>query len=243
MSFAAYRLLKTTQFNRNQNHQESFAHAGTRPAAQRSIIDEFLLEHLEPSKNIGSRHPDRRFEHRRRSRTAGPLPPSADRMPKGEFRRSHQLPDNRKIVLFLGRLHPVKGLPRLLRAWARIQTEKAGSQEEWILVLAGPDEGGHRRELESLVAGLGCQRSAMFVGELNDEQKWAALTAAELFVMPSDFENFGNAIVEAMSCAVPVITTTGTPWKELGATGAGWCIEPGSRRVDRGVARGIGDVR
>ncbi len=43
--------------------------------------------------------------------------------------------------------------------------------------------------------------------------------------MPSDFENFGNSIVEAMSCGVPVITTTGTPWKELAAAGAGWCVE------------------
>src|ERR1035441_10260447 len=153
-----------------------------------------------------------------------------------------------RTVLFLGRLHPVKGLPRLLQAWARIQSEKAGSdpmksrnresrklksedgpvkwqkdftgQEgrrlgDWVLVLAGPDEGGHRRELESLVAGLGCRDSVKFTGELDDVQKWGALAASDLFVMPSDFENFGNAIVEAMVSGLPVITTTGTPWQEL----------------------------
>src|ERR1035441_10673826 len=79
---------------------------------------------------------------------------------------------------------------------------------------------------ESLVAELGCQNSVRFTGELNDKQKWGALAAADLFVMHSDFENFGNAIVEAMSCAIPVITTTGTPWEELRTAGAGWWVAP-----------------
>ena len=92
-------------------------------------------------------------------------------------------------------------------------------------MLAGPDEGGHRRELEAQIARLGCRGSVMFAGELNDPQKWAALAAADLFVMPSDFENFGNAVVEAISSGLPV-TTTGTPWQELPAAGAGWWVEP-----------------
>jgi glycosyltransferase involved in cell wall biosynthesis len=146
-------------------------------------------------------------------------------------------------------LHPVKGLPRLLRAWALLKSRNWESRKQksedgpvkwqkdftgqegrrlgdWVLVLAGPDEGGHRRELESLVAELRCQNSVKFTGELDDVQKWEALAASDLFVMPSDFENFGNAIVEAMSCSIPVITTTGTPWEELRTAGAGWWVEP-----------------
>jgi glycosyltransferase involved in cell wall biosynthesis len=134
---------------------------------------------------------------------------------------------NRRTVLFLGRLHPVKGLERLVRAWGNIQTEQAESRKQkWVLVLAGPDERGYRREVESLVAELRCGDSVVFTGELDDQQKWGALAAADVFVMPSDFENFGNAIVEAMSCAIPVITTTGTPWEELRTAGAGWWVEP-----------------
>jgi glycosyltransferase involved in cell wall biosynthesis len=169
------------------------------------------------------------------------LPCLATGVSRADCRRFLQIPDKRKVVLFLGRLHPVKGLPRLLRAWGRVQSEKAesGKQElarkardrgqksdDWVLVLAGPDEGGQRKELEALVAELSCQDSVVFTGALHDDQKWAALAAADLFVMPSDFENFGNAIVEAMLSGLPVITTTGTPWKELPAAGAGWWIEP-----------------
>jgi glycosyltransferase involved in cell wall biosynthesis len=175
-----------------------------------------------------------------------------------DFRRAHQLPDDRKIVLFLGRLHRVKGVARLIEAWAGIQNEKAESRKQkaevrgqwsvvggqwsgsWQLVLAGPDEGGYRRELESLVAGLGCQGSVMFTGELDEDRKWAALRSADLFVMPSNFENFGNAIVEAMLCGVPVITTTGTPWKALPAEGAGWCVEPTSDALAAALREALG---
>ena len=141
--------------------------------------------------------------------------------------RSPVVPFSR-TVLFLGRLHPVKGLARLIQAWAKIQKPAARSPSslQWQLVLAGPDEGGYRKELERLIGELGCGESVVFAGELNDAQKWEALAAADLFVMPSDFENFGNAIVEAMMSGLPVITTTGTPWKDLPALGVGWCVEP-----------------
>jgi len=158
-----------------------------------------------------------------------------------DLRIRFNVPVGKRILLFLGRLHPVKGLARLVQAWARIQSEIAEVRKEksvqhtedggrrtgdWVLVLAGPDEGGYQREVESLIGELGCGESVLFTGELDDNKKWGALAAADLFVMPSDFENFGNSIVEAMSCGIPVITTTGTPWRELPEHGAGWCVEP-----------------
>jgi glycosyltransferase involved in cell wall biosynthesis len=78
----------------------------------------------------------------------------------------------------------------------------------------------------------------VFTGELEEHSKWAALAAADLFVMPSDFENFGNAIVEAMCCGIPVITTTGTPWEELRAAGAGWWVPP----TVADLTRALGDA-
>jgi glycosyltransferase involved in cell wall biosynthesis len=159
-----------------------------------------------------------------------------------DFRLQFNLPPERKIVLYLGRLHPVKGLGRLIEAWARSQSLKAESASlisshcesrkqkaaagDWLLVLAGPDEGGYRATLQALIEKAGCASSVAFTGPLDDTTKWAALKCASLFVMPSDFENFGLAIVEAMQCGLPVITTTGTPWEELRTAGAGWWVQP-----------------
>jgi glycosyltransferase involved in cell wall biosynthesis len=149
-------------------------------------------------------------------------PPGANAISERDFRDACHIGAGKKIVLYLGRLHPLKGLPRLIQAWS----EAAEQRRNWILVLAGPDEADHRKEFESLAAEVRCQDHIVFTGELDEARKWAALRAAEFFVMPSDFENFGNSIVEAMICGLPVITTTGTPWKELNDAGAGWCVEP-----------------
>lgn len=155
------------------------------------------------------------------------------------FRASSVVP-RRRTVLFLGRLHPVKGVARLVEAWMEIQRANAETlkaeklksdlgpltSDLWSLVIAGPDEAGMRPGLEAALRAAGCGDSVIFTGQLDEQQKWAAYKAADLFVMPSDFENFGNAIVEAMLSGLPVVTTTGTPWKELAAEGAGWCVEP-----------------
>ena len=165
-------------------------------------------------------------------------PPPA---PKAEILKAEKL-KSRRTVLYLGRLHPVKGVARLVEAWAQIQKQKAESRKQksdfcplpsdlWSLVIAGPDEAGMRPGLEATLREAGCSDSVIFTDQLDEEQKWAAYRAADLFVMPSDFENFGNAIVEAMLSGLPVITTTGTPWKELSSAGAGWCVEPNVEAV------------
>jgi glycosyltransferase involved in cell wall biosynthesis len=165
-----------------------------------------------------------------------PAPPEANHISERDFRDVYHLGADAKILLFLGRMHPVKGLPRLIRAWSL-----AGDRRRnWALVLAGPDEAGHRREIESLAAELHCQDQIVFTGQLDETRKWVALRAAELFVMPSDFENFGNSIVEAMACGIPVITTTGTPWKELPGAGAGWCVEPALESLAGALREALG---
>jgi glycosyltransferase involved in cell wall biosynthesis len=142
----------------------------------------------------------------------------------------------RKIVLFLGRLHRVKGLARLIAAWSSLRA----FHRDWLLVLAGPDEGGYQAELEAQIEQVGCNSSVILSGPLDDAEKWAALAQASLFVMPSDFENFGLAIVEAMLSALPVITTTGTPWKELSTAHAGWWVPAAPTDVGKALAEGMG---
>jgi len=123
-----------------------------------------------------------------------------------------------RTALFLGRIHPVKGLPMLVDAWALARP--AG----WRLVIAGPDEGGHRREVESAVAAHGLGDVVSFVGAVHGEAKARALRQADLLVAPSHSESFGMAVGEALAHATPVLTTTAAPWPMLEARGCGWRV-------------------
>lgn len=121
-----------------------------------------------------------------------------------------------RTALFIGRLYPVKGLPLLIEAWSRVRPSG------WRLVLAGPDEAGHRAELEALIAGYGLGDVIQFAGPLQGEAKESALFAADLFVLPTHSESFGMAIAEALAHGVPVLTTMGAPWPALTQQAMGW---------------------
>ena len=123
-----------------------------------------------------------------------------------------------RTALFIGRLYPVKGLPLLIEAWNRV---RPGG---WRLVLAGPDEAGHRAELENQIARSSLQNLVSFAGPLEGGAKENALFGAELFVLPTHSESFGMAIAEALAHGVPVLTTLGAPWPVLTqpALGQNW---------------------
>lgn len=125
-----------------------------------------------------------------------------------------------RTATFLGRLYPVKGLPMLLRAWAAVRP--AG----WRLILAGPDEAGHRAELEALVASLGLAADVALPGAVAGPEKTRLLLDSDLFVMPSHQESFGLAAAEALAHGVPVLTTTATPWSSLAEHDCGWLADP-----------------
>lgn len=115
----------------------------------------------------------------------------------------------KKIALFMSRLTPGKGLMLLAEAWAK--TRPSG----WMMIVAGPDEHGHRYEVEAKIRDLGIEGDWRFVGEVSDVEKWRYYAASDLFIHPSASENFGMSIAEALASGVPVITTKGTPWKDL----------------------------
>lgn len=143
------------------------------------------------------------------------LPAAADPVVPSDPARTHTL-------LFLSRIHPKKGLLDLVSAWAQVRP--AG----WQLVLAGPDDQGHRAEVEAAIDRQGVMDSITFVGELDDAAKWDWYRKADLFVLPSHSENFGIAVAEALACGVPVITTQGTPWQELVTHRCGWWVSIGT---------------
>lgn len=124
-------------------------------------------------------------------------------------------------VLFLSRIHPQKGLADLVMAWARVR------QPGWRLVIAGPSEGGFEEEIKSLTRKLGIEEDFDFPGLVSGEKKEHCFSEAAVFVLPTYSENFGIAVAEALARGIPVITTTGAPWRELETHQCGWWVTPG----------------
>lgn len=124
-------------------------------------------------------------------------------------------------ALFLSRIHPTKGLGNLVEAWARLRP--AG----WQLIIAGPDEGGHRREVALAAHRLGVSDAIQWVGEIDGDKKSELYRSADFFVLPTFSENFGVVVAEALAHGLPVITTRGAPWADLDTYDCGWWIDVG----------------
>lgn len=125
-------------------------------------------------------------------------------------------------LLSLGRVHPKKGIDRLLRAWALLGEARAG----WTLRIVGPSEAGHGEELQTLAHDLGLT-NVTFEGPLHGLAKVAAFARAELFVLPTRNENFGMVVAEALAQGTPVISTVGAPWEGLVRESCGWWVDHG----------------
>lgn len=133
--------------------------------------------------------------------------------------------DTRRILLFLGRLHPKKGLDRLIAAWARLVGNDPALAREWRLVVAGWDDGGHRAALERLAGAHDIAGHVSFPGPLHGVAKDAAFRAASAVVLPSHSEGLPMAVLEAWSHARPVLMTTACNLPEGFAAGAAFRIE------------------
>lgn len=128
----------------------------------------------------------------------------------------------RRRILFLGRLHPKKGIGLLLQAWSRI----APRYRDWEVVVAGPDEGGYLQTLRSLVRQLSLEETVTFPGAFAEGQKIVLLKSADLFVLTSHSEGFSVALLEALACGIPVLATTPCNFPELALLGGGFECAP-----------------
>ena len=129
---------------------------------------------------------------------------------------------SQRTALYLSRFHPIKGLDLLLHAWSAVEKKFP----QWDLILAGYDEDGYCKQLQTLAGSLGMSQRVFFRGPLLGKEKEAAFADAEIFLLPSRSENFGLAVGEALARGLPVITTTGTPWSSVADWGCGWYVEP-----------------
>jgi glycosyltransferase involved in cell wall biosynthesis len=127
-------------------------------------------------------------------------PPPQRATSSGLFTRFPELMGKR-IVLFLGRLHPKKGCDLLLESFARV----AQLDGRLHLAIAGPDEGGWQAGWQRLAQRCGIAARVTWTGPLYGDLKWDAMRAAEVFALPSHAENFGIAVAEALGCGLPVL--------------------------------------
>ena len=137
--------------------------------------------------------------------------------------------DGAHKALFLGRLHPIKGLPLLIEAWSRVRPRG------WQCLIAGPSEQGHRASLERQIRASGLSGAFQFLGKLDASRRETLYRSADLFVLPSLSENFGIVVAEALSYGLPVLATRGAPWPRLAEVGAGWWVEPSVEGLERGL--------
>ena len=158
------------------------------------------------------------------------IPNGVDLPTTGSDVDSKSLGQGLRTAIFVGRIHPVKGLRMLVDAWAQVRPKG------WRLQLIGPDEAGHQAEIEQTVRQCGLEHEILFAGPMEGHDKEAAFRNAELLVLPSYTENFGLVVGEALSYSVPAIATKGTPWSSLSAQRCGWWVDTNTQAIAQALA-------
>jgi poly(glycerol-phosphate) alpha-glucosyltransferase len=163
----------------------------------------------------------------------------------------------KKVLLYLGRIHPKKGLINLLKAWGKNRKSEIGNRksEEWLLTIAGWDQGGHEQELKQLATELGLAwsdvrelekiskikipTSVLFLGPQFNEAKAACYHHCDAFVLPSFSEGLPMVVLEAWANSKPVIMTPECNLPEGFSAGAALKVEAS----ETGLVAGLDELR
>jgi len=140
-----------------------------------------------------------------------------------------------KKLLFLGRIHPKKGLSELLKGWAKSKSLKSKAFSEWQLLIAGWDDGGHEAGLKALANELGLGESVSFVGSKYGEEKERLLRSVDAFILPSFSEGLPMSVLEAWSYGLPLVITDFCNLPEGFAADAAIRIEPNEESIFQGL--------
>ena len=203
---------------------KAFLQNAARVIATSDIEREELLEGGIPSAKLAIRYNGIDLT------SCAPLPP------RGTFRSRWKISSDQPLILFLSRLIPRKGADILIEAFAQTCPESGR------LVIAGPEgETGYRAYLERRAKESGVEARVLFTGPLYDEDKKAALADADVFALPSRYENFGNAVAEAVASSVPVIVTNSSGIHSLVNDRAGLVIAPDKKELADALGRLIHD--
>ena len=139
----------------------------------------------------------------------------------------------KRIILFMGRLHPIKGTEILASSFATI----AEDFRDTMLLFAGPDEDGTRARIESTLRRHGVLDRAVFTGILTDDDWYAAFRCADLFVLPSYSEGFSIAILESLAAGLPVVISDQCNFPEVAENEAGFVVQLDEGQVADAMTR------
>lgn len=136
---------------------------------------------------------------------------------------------------FLGRLHPIKKVENLLYGVAKLP-----HPQDCELVIMGKGDDTYEQFLRNEANRLGL-KNVMFCGFVSGREKYEQLAKLSCLFVPSDFENFGMIVTEALSVGTPVMASLGTPWEELNSVGCGWWIDRSPENI-AGVMQQVIDM-
>jgi glycosyltransferase involved in cell wall biosynthesis len=156
---------------------------------------------------------------------------------RGLFRRELKIPEEAQLILFLGRLSQKKSPDLLLKAFAGLSATGATKREGAHLVFVGPDESGMKSKLEQMAKQSGVGDRVHFCPALEGMDKWKAYRDAEVFVLPSQNENFGNTAAEAVAAGTPVIVTEQCGIAPLLKGVAGLVVQHDETELREGLSR------
>jgi glycosyltransferase involved in cell wall biosynthesis len=161
-----------------------------------------------------------------------------DPPPSGSFRKRFKIPETVPLALFLGRLHPKKGIELLIQSFAD------GAPPEAVLAIVGKGDPSYEQELRRYAAACGLENRAKFVGFLQGRNRTAAYVDATVFVLPSYSENFANTIIESLAVGTPVIISDQVNLhNEIASAKVGGVVPTNSKALAAEIRGWLGDIR
>lgn len=152
------------------------------------------------------------------------------------FRLQYNIPSNKRILLFLSRISPKKGLEMLVEAINSTRIEF----DNWQLIIAGIDEFNHKKEIESLIVHYHLESKIKIIGSLFGADKEDAFAASELFILPSYSEGAPMVVLDSLAAGVPVITTKASTWNDLVDFNCGWWTDISTPAITKALKEAIG---
>lgn len=128
-----------------------------------------------------------------------------------------------RVLLYLGRVHAQKGIDKLISLWPELSSK----HPDWKCIICGPGEESYLQSVQSRINKIG--ERIHYQAPVYGEDKTRIFAQADLYVLPTETENFGISVAEALAHRVPAIVSKGAPWEGLEKTCSGWWVENNER--------------